>query len=206
MRDQDVAQGQSNRQILTAGEKVLAVQLLEHQRVQERQADLQHLERATLIGASIASVVRSLNFWTLVYGNAADQHLKLHSVMQEGVGSIAPNLQELDLSSNLLSSFKLLHQLLQELQHLRHANLSSNQLSACESNVPFQQLQGLILNSAQATWSDVRGTSYRAETPATLIDMLNYHEPDQMEWYAGCDKLFSFHRVAGAPSLCQRYS
>lgn len=60
VRDQDVAQGQSNRQILTAGEKVLAVQLLEHQRVQDRQADLQHLERATLIGASIATVVRFL--------------------------------------------------------------------------------------------------------------------------------------------------
>lgn len=84
-------------------------------------------------------------------------------MQQEGVGGIAPYLQELDLSSNLLSSFESAHQLLKELQHLRHLNLSSNQLSACTSDTPFQQLQGLILNSARATWSNVRGTSSHAE-------------------------------------------
>ncbi|KAK9831076.1 hypothetical protein WJX74_002445 [Apatococcus lobatus] len=129
VRDQDVAQGQSSRQILTAGDKLLAVQLLEHHRVQDRQADLQHLERASLSGANIATV--------------------------EGVGSIAPNLEELDLSSNLLSSFKSVHQLLAELQHLRLVNLSSNQLAACTSDTAHQQLQGLILNSARATWANV---------------------------------------------------
>ena len=57
VRDQDVAQGQTSRQILTAGEKLLEVQLLEHERVQARQADLEHLERASLCGAQIAAVV-----------------------------------------------------------------------------------------------------------------------------------------------------
>lgn len=78
VRDQDIAQGQSSRHILTAGEKSLAVQLLEHQRVQDRQADLQQLERATLIGAGVATVVKCLVLLNLLrFPNAADWHLIL---------------------------------------------------------------------------------------------------------------------------------
>ena len=60
VRDEAVAVGRSSRTILTASEKPLAVQLLEHQKVQARQADLQRLERASLPAAGVAHVVRHL--------------------------------------------------------------------------------------------------------------------------------------------------
>lgn len=76
--------------------------------------------------------------------------------LQEGVGNVAPNLKELDLSGNLLSSFDSVLQLLKELQLLSHLNLSSNRLSFTPEGASDQQLQVLILNSACASWADVR--------------------------------------------------
>ncbi len=77
-------------------------------------------------------------------------------MLQEGVGSVAPKLKELDLSGNFLSSFASILTLTEELKSLSHLNLSCNRLSFCPGAGGCQLLQVLILNSTRVSWVNVR--------------------------------------------------
>ena len=74
------------------------------------------------------------------------------------LAQIAANLQELDLTDNLLSNWDILSQLGGGLPQLKCLNLTSNVLTFSDEtpHLPNTALQILVLNSCKLSWSDVR--------------------------------------------------
>lgn len=82
----------------------------------------------------------------------------LHIQGREGdLGSHAPALEDLDLSSNLLSSWLDVQRLCQELPRLHTLNLSHNimQHAALSDHTQYTSLQRLILNNCRISFSQV---------------------------------------------------
>ncbi|CAK8694854.1 tubulin-specific chaperone E-like isoform X2 [Clavelina lepadiformis] len=77
--------------------------------------------------------------------------------------SLTPKLVELDISKNLLPSWKVVYEIANQLPQLKILNLSENHLSLSENlreYVPaFSSLHTLILNKCKLTWNEVIASS-----------------------------------------------
>lgn len=72
----------------------------------------------------------------------------------------APNIEEFDLTDNLISGWKFVSDLYRELPKLVHINLSHNRLSLPMQPEDFgypdaMQLHSLVLNSCCVTWQQI---------------------------------------------------
>lgn len=72
-----------------------------------------------------------------------------------GLGNLAPNLTELDLSRNLFSQWSDILDILRELPLLKTLILSGNRFILKEGDGVFQNVKVLVLNQTLLSWSDV---------------------------------------------------
>ncbi|KAG1706288.1 hypothetical protein DVH05_001436 [Phytophthora capsici] len=72
-----------------------------------------------------------------------------------GLGNLAPNLTELDLSRNLFSQWSDILDILRELPLLKTLILSGNRFILNEGDGVFQNVKVLVLNQTLLSWSDV---------------------------------------------------
>ncbi|KAF6257321.1 hypothetical protein COO60DRAFT_1240608 [Scenedesmus sp. NREL 46B-D3] len=124
----------------TSGHRKVWVELVGEQKVTERLSKTELLQAARLVGANASHV-----------GPAG------------ALAAAAPNLVQLDLTDNLLSSWDSVRQICSELPRLRVLQLSNNRLalpSSIRSGSPgavqvLPGLQCLVLNHCSITWQQV---------------------------------------------------
>ncbi|CAD7699926.1 unnamed protein product [Ostreobium quekettii] len=123
--------------VQTAGNRRRGVELVGMEKVHRRQSDMLRLRAAVLRGCRVAS------------GGPAGE-----------VARLVPNVEELDLSDNLITSWDVVVQIARQLSRLEVLNLSKNRLSFPESQEPshgslLECLKTLILKECDNSWGQV---------------------------------------------------
>ncbi|GAQ82810.1 tubulin-specific chaperone E [Klebsormidium nitens] len=125
--------------IMSVRNRPMPVVLVGLDKIQQEQGRLERLQQAALIDAGVDSA-----------GQPGE------------IGATAKNIEELDLTGNLLHSWTVIGQIVSELPKLRVLNLSRNRLTASLDNLAtsstapvFSGLTTLVLNNSGITWASV---------------------------------------------------
>eukprot|EP00775_Hariotina_reticulata_P004443 gene4443-4698_t len=133
---QNTADGQAY--VNTSKHRKVWVEVVGEEKVTERQSKLDLLLSARVVGAHITHV-----------GTPGE------------LSAAVPNLQQLDLTDNLIGSWSTVTSICQELPKLRLINLTQNRLNlpssltCCQQQQQLTGLQCLVLNQCALTWQQV---------------------------------------------------
>ncbi|KAL3659919.1 hypothetical protein V7S43_015221 [Phytophthora oleae] len=101
-----------------------------------------------------------------------------------GLGNLAPNLTELDLSRNLFSKWSDVLEIVRELPLLETLILSGNRFILNEGDGVFQNLKVLVLNQTLLGWSDVGKLLTRHFPKLEQLHLVdNEYDDDQLELF-----------------------
>ena len=147
------------------GRKGVEWQFIGADKVHAKISQIQALEKATLINCCINSVVSpycTKQFAVVLASSASHDCICSHQGSVQEVRESLPQLQELDLSENLLSSWLVIQQLGTALPSLACVNLTHNLMAIptpeeLRGTPHNQSLRILVLNKCCLRWSQVSG-------------------------------------------------
>ncbi|XP_010535837.1 PREDICTED: tubulin-folding cofactor E [Tarenaya hassleriana] len=118
--------------VLSTRNQRVSVQLLGKEKIQDKLSRFEELTSASLSYLGVSSL-----------GTSSD------------AGSVIPNLKELDLTGNLISEWKEIGALCEQLRSLTALNLSCNSLAHDNMYLPQLNIRVLVLNNTGVTWTQV---------------------------------------------------
>ncbi|KAJ5374884.1 hypothetical protein N7517_006890 [Penicillium concentricum] len=131
-------------------------------KIRKQLAELQQLRIVLLDGLRIAGVLAS-------YNQAQDSHSKA----AQKIGETCPKITELDLSRSLLSQWRDVWDICNQLKHLKRLKLSGNRFQALEDDLTFKGITELHLEETLLSWDEIAAIAYRFPSLTSLTASAN---------------------------------
>ena len=162
-REVDHTTEQVEQKFLPTAKKGVNWQFIGADKVHARLSQLQALQKATLINCCVSFVVSHMAPSKCILPKLAwftDRCCASMQGNEQELQESLPQLQELDLTSNLLCSWQILQQMGNALPSLTCLNLSHNIMTmpsqdAMSSMLPNTALRVLVLNGCHLNWAEV---------------------------------------------------
>ncbi|KAJ5504206.1 hypothetical protein N7463_007080 [Penicillium fimorum] len=119
-------------------------------KIRKQLAELQQLRIVLLDGLRIAGVLAS-------YNQAQDSH----NEAAQKIGESCPKITELDLSRSLLSRWRDVWDICNQLKHLKKLKLNGNRFQALEDDLTFKGITELHLEETLLSWDEIAAIAYR---------------------------------------------
>ncbi|KGO64596.1 hypothetical protein PITC_093230 [Penicillium italicum] len=119
-------------------------------KIRKQLAELQELRIVLLDGLRIAGVLASY-----------DQAQVSHSEEAQKIGETCPKITELDLSRSLLSRWRDVWDICNQLKHLKKLKLNGNRFQALEDDLTFKGITELHLEETLLSWDEIAAIAYR---------------------------------------------
>ncbi|KAJ5206060.1 Leucine-rich repeat typical subtype [Penicillium cf. griseofulvum] len=119
-------------------------------KIRKQLAELQELRIVLLDGLRIAGVLASYN-----------QDQDSHSEAAAKIGETCPKIIELDLSRSLLSRWRDVWDICNQLKHLKRLKLNGNRFQALEDDLTFKGITELHLEETLLSWDEIAAIAYR---------------------------------------------
>ncbi|OQE08951.1 hypothetical protein PENVUL_c008G07591 [Penicillium vulpinum] len=131
-------------------------------KIRKQLAELQELRIVLLDGLRIAGVLSSYN-----------QDQASHSEAAQKIGETCPRITELDLSRSLLSRWRDVWDICDQLKHLKRLKLNGNRFQAFEDDLTFRGINELHLEETLLSWDEIATIAYRFPGLTTLTASAN---------------------------------
>ncbi|KAJ5823339.1 hypothetical protein N7447_005679 [Penicillium robsamsonii] len=119
-------------------------------KIRKQLAELQQLRIVLLDGLRIVGVLAS-------YNQAQDSH----DEATQKIGESCPKITELDLSRSLLSRWRDVWDICNQLKHLKKLKLNGNRFQALEDDLTFKGITELHLEETLLSWDEIAAIAYR---------------------------------------------
>ncbi|EKV07377.1 Tubulin-specific chaperone, putative [Penicillium digitatum PHI26] len=119
-------------------------------KIREQLAELQELRIVLLDGLRVVGVLASYN-----------QAQVSHCVEAQKIGETCPKITELDLSRSLLSRWRDVWDICNQLKHLKKLKLNGNRFQAVEDDLTFKGIIELHLEETLLSWDEIAAIVYR---------------------------------------------
>ncbi|KAJ5961868.1 hypothetical protein N7501_006809 [Penicillium viridicatum] len=119
-------------------------------KIRKQLAELQELRIVLLDGLRVVGVLASYN-----------QAQVLHSEEAQKIGETCPKITELDLSRTLLSRWRDVWDICNQLKHLKKLKLNGNRFQALEDDLTFKGITELHLEETLLSWDEIAAIAYR---------------------------------------------
>ncbi|CRL24106.1 Cytoskeleton-associated protein, CAP-Gly [Penicillium camemberti] len=131
-------------------------------KIRKQLAELQELRIVLLDGLQVVGVLASYN-----------QAQVLHSEEAQKIGETCPKITELDLSRSLLSRWRDVWDICNQLKHLKKLKLNGNRFQALEDNLTFKGITELHLEETLLSWDEIAAIAYRFPSLTSLTASAN---------------------------------
>ncbi|CAG8906561.1 unnamed protein product [Penicillium egyptiacum] len=131
-------------------------------KIRKQLAELQELRIVLLDGLRVAGVLASY-----------DQDQVSHSETAWKIGETCPKITELDLSRSLLSRWRDVWDICNQLKHLKRLKLNGNRFQALEDDLTFKGITELHLEETLLSWDEIAAIAYRFPSLTSLTASAN---------------------------------
>ncbi|KAI3274298.1 hypothetical protein CBS147309_4202 [Penicillium roqueforti] len=119
-------------------------------KIRKQLAELQELRIVLLDGLRVVGVLAS-------YNQAQVSHIEA----AQKIGETCPRITELDLSRSLLSRWRDVWDICDQLKHLKRLRLNGNRFQALEEDLTFKGITELHLEQTLLSWDEITAIAYR---------------------------------------------
>ncbi|KAF4768529.1 hypothetical protein HAV15_002858 [Penicillium sp. str.  len=131
-------------------------------KIRKQLAELQELRIVLLDGLRVVGVLAS-----------SSQDQVLHSEEAQKIGETCPKITELDLSRSLLSRWRDVWDICNQLKHLNKLKLNGNRFQALEDELTFKGITELHLEETLLSWDEIAAIAYRFPSLTSLTASAN---------------------------------
>ncbi|KAJ5597693.1 hypothetical protein N7537_007777 [Penicillium hordei] len=131
-------------------------------KIRKQLAELQELRIVLLDGLRVVGVIASYN-----------QAQVLHSEEAQKIGETCPKITELDLSRSLLSRWRDVWDICNQLKHLKKLKLNGNRFQALEDDLIFKGITELHLEENLLSWDEIAAIAHRFPSLTSLTASAN---------------------------------
>ncbi|CAG8255661.1 unnamed protein product [Penicillium nalgiovense] len=131
-------------------------------KIRKQLAELQELRIVLLDGLRVAGVLASYDQDHVSYNEAAQK-----------IGETCPKIMELDLSRSLLSRWRDVWDICNQLKYLKRLKLNGNRFQALEHDLTFKGITELHLEETLLSWDEIAAIAYRFPDLTSLTASAN---------------------------------